>query len=371
MRILQLIQSRNFAGSEQSVLTLSRELSRQGQDVFIAAKSGGILRDTYEKNGLTVLPVNLGGLLTFGKLSALCKEHSIQVVHTHLTGAARIGLRLHRKLGLPVVGHLRILRNAPVFHQIAQTGRLIANSAVTADYYRNECGLKCVEGMVTIPNSTDIHRSPQASIQRAEAKAALRAELGLSEESMLLLHAGRITRSKGQDIVVKALPDILQEHPHVHLILAGSGKRKGTFTSELKALVKSLGLSDRVHFLGFRTDVARLVMAADLQVVPSLNEPFGLVVIEAMILGTPLVGSTTGAIPSILDGGELGYLAETGNPSKWAETINKALKNSETTSRLADKARTIALQKYTPETMTRQVIEVYEDLLSAQCPSPK
>lgn len=359
MKILQLIRSRNFAGSEQYVLTLSRELKRRGHEVFIAVKPGGVFQGILEKEGFRVFPV-FKFFSTKSSLLKIVNEHKIDLIHAHLTDAARQAYTLHNKTGVPVVTHLHILREDKAYRRADKIGPLIAVSKDTANFYTQENGYPA-QNIHLVPNSTAIHLSPNAQIDRAQARKSIIEELDLPSDSRLVIITSRVAPSKGHDITLDAWADVKKAVPNAQLLAPGNNKQKPKYVKRIQEKQARLGLDDSVHFLGFRDDIPRLVRSAELQLVPSDREPFGLVVIEAMMLGTPVIGSQSGALPEILTEGETGWLHEFRNYDSLAKKIIHALEDEPERAKVAQNAYQIACEKYLPEPMVDRILKVYDE----------
>ncbi len=368
MRVLQIIHSRNFAGSERSVLTLAEALRTEGITVFLSTRSGGKLDSIIAEAGFTRAHPPLAWWRSSGGLRQFLERERIDLIHTHLTQAARLGLVLRHQTGSALVSHLRIQRRDPVFQKILQSGgHLIANSPQTATFYHSPEGgnLPTSEAFHTIPNATGIAADPDATIDRETARTALAAELNLPETTRFILLSGRVSPGKGHDLLLPAWSDLADTFPLHHIVLAGNLDQKPAFVRNLRQTAATPSLANRVHFLGFRSDVPRLVRAADVQVVPSRNEAFGLVVIEAMALGTPVLGSASGAIPAILDGGTYGSLFQPGDPASLAAALRTILSDLPTALRRAESARRHCLATYSPKTLADRTLEVYQRALTA------
>lgn len=250
MKVLQLIYSRNFAGSERSVLTLSKALAAAGCEVVVAVKDGGVLKERYQREGLRVIELPLNAFFIKRRLARWVKEHRIDVVHAHLTEATRLACDLHRRLGIPVVTHLRILRDAPAYHDAAKAGLLIANSAHTARYYIEEAGIS-PDRIRTIPNATLALNDPLASTPSDDLARDVRRELALPDDARLIILPGRIAPGKGHETLLYAMPVVLKQHPGAHILVAGNIDQKPRFVRKLLKLRDELGLKSRVHFLDF------------------------------------------------------------------------------------------------------------------------
>ena len=151
-----------------------------------------------------------------------------------------------------------------------------------------------------------VHNGLDAEAFEENARAAMpvRQELGLAADRAVIVTAARLAREKGHRYLLAAMPAIHDRFPDVCLLIAGDGPLRG----DLERLVETIGLVQSVRFLGWRHDMPGVLAAADLVVLPSLWEPFGLVLLEAMALRKPVVGSAVGGIPEVVVDGETGYL---------------------------------------------------------------
>lgn len=159
-----------------------------------------------------------------------------------------------------------------------------------------------------------------------------------------VLYAGRLVSGKGVDVLLRAFPRILQNCPEATLTVAGDGPERGS----LEAAARSLGLGMRVSFTGAvaHADLAVLYRRAALLVLPSRDEGFGLVVVEAMGSGCPVVASDLPAIRALVQDGETGRLFRTGDPDRLAQAVSELLADEKVRRGLAERARHHVLERY-------------------------
>lgn len=361
MRVLQLIQSRNFAGSEQSTLVLCRQLRREGHEVFLGAKRGGDFERIARDTGFGAVALDLGGWFPGRRVARFVREHGIQVVHAHLTGAARLAVRAACATGCACVAHARIWRDDRAYHDAARLGLVIANSRHTADFYLR-AGLPADRVRVVL-NSTAVHETEAARTPRAELRARLLAELDLPPAARLVVLASRLAPDKGQDVLLRAVPAIRARVPDAHFLLPGGQLRRADYGRELDRLTAASGAPGHVHRPGFRADAAAWLRAADVSVLPARDEPFGLVAIESMMLGTPLVAAASGGFLEIVDDPSLGRLVPVGDAAALADAVAGLLEDPAAAAAQAARAEASARARFTPEAMTRRIVAIYEELL--------
>jgi glycosyltransferase involved in cell wall biosynthesis len=194
--------------------------------------------------------------------------------------------------------------------------------------------------------------------RRAEA----RARLGLDERTPVLLAAARQEHQKGLDVLLEAVPAVLEQVPGAKLVIAG---RTGNQTPLLRAATTRLGLERAVRFLGVREDVPDLLCAADVFVVPSRWEGLGSVLLEAMALEAPIVASDLPAVRELVRDGDSALLAPPGQPAALAAAIVATLADGDDAASRARSARARFLADYTVERVAGRMLAFYDHALSA------
>jgi D-inositol-3-phosphate glycosyltransferase len=211
--------------------------------------------------------------------------------------------------------------------EIAQQADLLIastqdESADLANLYRADPGR-----VVVVPPGVDL------SMFQPIDRDAARREIGYGP-GRLLLFVGRLERLKGVEVAIRALA-LLRDRSHddVRLLVLGEDSRDGdeSETERLRAVVAELGLRDRVDFLGSvaHHELAYFYSAADVCVMPSYSESFGLVGLEAQACGTPVVGSDVSGLRSVVRDGVSGYLIADHDPASYAERIGRLLDDPE------------------------------------------
>jgi glycosyltransferase involved in cell wall biosynthesis len=236
--------------------------------------------------------------------------------------------------------------------------RVIAVSGHTADHLI-EVERAPQEKIRVVLNGIDFDRMRVSS---PDTRERLRREFG-GENEYLLLIVARLHPEKGHQYLFQALPKIKRGASRpVRLLVAGSG----TFDMDYRQQVRAIGCEDMVTFLGFRKDSADLIAVADLLVLPSLAEAFGLVLTEALYLGTPVVATRVGGIPEIVDDGIDGALVPSEDSDALARTILELLENQEKRQRLAGAGREKVVTTFRFEDMVLAYEAIYADSNAGQ-----
>ena len=249
------------------------------------------------------------------------------------------------------LGHSRGFRR--VFGMFAWYAalRFADRIAACSEWLRRIC-LKAVEDgerFTTVHNPVDFERFKNTS---AEAVG--------SERFVKLVVVSRLDYVKGVDVALKAL-DILRRKGlhHVGLVVVGDGPEAG----KLRRLAAELGVDGLVEFTGFRADVERLIAAADIVLVPSRYEPFGMVAAEAAAASKPVVASRVGGLREIVVDGETGLLFEPGDHEDLADKIAVLIAEAEKAAAMGVRGRRRVEELFTPQKAAEKLIRVYLEAL--------
>ena len=176
---------------------------------------------------------------------------------------------------------------------------------------------------------------------------------------MLVMHVSNFRPVKRVQDVVRIFARIHQHIPS-KLIFVGDGPERPTATAE----AESLGITDRVIFLGKQDSVGELMACADLMLLPSQSESFGLVALEAMASGVPVVATRAGGIPEVVEDGVTGHLGAIGDVEAMAEAGVSILADNQKWSRMSEAAQTIAVERFGADVVIPQYERYYERVLA-------
>lgn len=169
--------------------------------------------------------------------------------------------------------------------------------------------------------------------------------------------AARLVASKGLDVLIRAFASV--DLPDARLRIAGDGPEEGA----LRRLCRELGVADRVEFLGRLPQALELFQQADVVVVPSRDDAFPLVVLEAFACGRCVIASAVGGIPEAVRDGETGLLVRPGDPQDLAGALSEAYQSPELRARLGAAARAAYEAEFTADRMGERTCEVYQEVL--------
>ncbi len=214
-----------------------------------------------------------------------------------------------------------------------------------------------------LPNGVDPERF------RAGDGAGFRAALGIPQDAKVLLTVARIASQKNQLLAIDSLRQIRANDPSVHWVFVGPVNDE-VYYQKVRAAAKAQGLEHCAHFLGgFPSGDSRLAdayHAADLSVLPSVHEPFGIVLLEAWAAGCPVLASRVGGIPHFVEDGVDGFLFDSNDPRDLVrvyETLSR-----ERLMESAERGLQKVLSEYTWDTLTRRLLQIYEGIIYSSVP---
>ncbi|GAI15492.1 unnamed protein product [marine sediment metagenome] len=176
----------------------------------------------------------------------------------------------------------------------------------------------------------------------------------------MILFVGKLAPRKGVDILLRALPQVLRE-TEVKLVLAGSGNQH-----EYQHLAQALGIPDKLCFLGrVPDDTLRLLYSScDLFVLPSRLEGLGIVVLEAMAAGKPIIATSVGGIPELIESGQNGILVEAGDEGKLASAIVRVLSDKSLARVIGENNMKKVRERYSWKVAAQKAERLYNELIT-------
>jgi D-inositol-3-phosphate glycosyltransferase len=306
---------------------------------------------------------------------------SYDLIHSHYWLSGRLGLLFADHWGVPLVS---------TFHTLAQLKNRVAESAAEREQtVRYEIERRTMAGsdrvvaltaidrqqiirhyqthspIDVIPGGVDLDRF--APLPRALA----RARLGLGPDQKVLLFVGRIQRLKGLEVLVRAFGRLGDLDARL-LVVGGQpgSSHEAREISRLEHLVARLGIGDRTRFVGAvaHEQLPLYYSAADVTVMPSSYESFGLVAVESLACGTPVVATRVGGLTSIVHDGETGLLVPWRDAEMFAERLRLVLQDTALRQRLASQARASVLG-YGWDHIADEHLALYEDVRAAARPT--
>lgn len=196
---------------------------------------------------------------------------------------------------------------------------------------------------------------------------AVREELGIPLDAPLIVSVSRLFSWKGQRELLQAFALARSQLPELRLVIVGADEQwahAGSFTEELQALAQSLGVSEYVVFTGDRSDIPQIMAACDVFTLPSFEEPFGLVFLEAMAMRRPVVALDNGGTPEVVEHEKSGLLSPPWDIPALSNNIVRLLRDPELRRRMGEHGRRRVVEFFNAQRMALEVAKVYETVLA-------
>jgi glycosyltransferase involved in cell wall biosynthesis len=370
-RLLILCEYPTLLGGERSMLSTLPAVTAAGFDVQVAAPSNGPLAEALREDGIPVVPWqthdNAGERLPLSQLrselASLISRHQPALLHANSLSTARISGPVAADCSTPSLGHLRDITklSRQAVDDLNVHRRLIAVSQATRDFHVEQGidGSRCV----VVHNGVDlIHFCP------SPRTGYLHRELGIPASVRLVATIGQLGLRKATDVVLSAARSIARDVSDADWLIVGertSNKDESReFESQLRSVAAEKPLLGRVHFLGARSDIARIMNECDLLVHAARQEPLGRVLLEAAASGLPVVatdvGGTREIFPAEADGA---VLLPPDDCQALAQAVLLLLNDDDRRQRLSVAARRRAESAFDMRHAAARLIEQYQTLL--------
>lgn len=320
-------------------------------------------------------PVGIAALARGGlALASAARRSSADIIHAN---TLRVGLMatVAARVGAPPVvvqTHDRLVPSAlgrAVRAMVLSTAReVVAVSDYTAGRFNAGLGRPVA---TRVYNSIDHNRFDADAVE----PAPLRQDLGIAADGVLLGHVAQVTPWKGQDTSIRVVAQLRREGLDAHLLIVGGLPFTGkgvrydnrAYLRSLGDLVDELGVRPAVHFLGQQPNVPEIMRALDLTLLPSWDEPFGLVTVESMAVGTPPLVSVAGAGPELVEDWVTGRLLPPKRPEAWAAAVRELVGDPPRLAAMGRSARE-ASRRFRDDAQAREMLEVYARALGQAPP---
>ena len=273
----------------------------------------------------------------------------IDIVHTNNFKAALVAAPACALTGRPMVFHDRI----HITHGVL--GRLVANRAdriiAVSETVAGKFGGRYAGKLQVIPPGVDVSRFEPGRDRGGDN---------------LVCYAGRISEEKGLMSLVECAPAVLDRVAEARFLIAGEPwtNRDSVYLSDLRRRIRETGLERKFEFRGYVEDVAGLIRQSDVLVLPSIKEPLGRVMIEAMLLEKPVVAFDAGGPSEVIEHGRTGYLARPGDAASLADCIILLLRDARLREEVGREARKSVVHRFSNRVVAERVMDVYDDVFA-------
>lgn len=378
--LLQVLPALDTGGVEQTTLDVTAAVTAAGARALVASRGGRLERELHARGGeLVRLPLDRKSPLALMSnalaLTRLIARERVSLVHVRSRAPAFSALWAARRAGVPTVTtyHGVYKARSPLKRWyngvMTRSDLVIANSNFTRDHLLAEHAVDPAR-VIAIPRGVDLAVFDPKAVE-PERVQAVRSVWGLAagDERRVVLVAGRLTRWKGQALMIQALQALdAQGKSGVVLILAGDDQGRAGYRAELERAAAAAGLAEQVRIVGHCADMPAAYLAADLVAAPSLEpEAFGRTAVEPQAMGRPVLTSDHGAARETVQDGVTGWLVRPGDAAAWAQALAAALAaGPERWRAMGEQGRARARQLYSVEAMTQATLNAYAELLEAR-----
>jgi D-inositol-3-phosphate glycosyltransferase len=288
------------------------------------------------------LPAHIHGLSK--EFLRILKTENYDVIHSHYWISGKVAMPAAKELGIPLVHTMHTMARVknlnlaegetpePMIRVQGETQVVAAANALIANTDAEGASLvslydACPDTVHVVSPGVDLY-----TFTAGESRSAARIETGMPEDALVVSFVGRIQPHKGPEVLIRATSELVKHSPLLRhkLIVNVVGGASGANTEEvdrLKELSSWLGIDDVVRFSPPvpRKDLPQWYRAADLVIVPSYSESFGLVALEAQACGTPVVATAVGGLRTAVADGISGVLVDGHDPKAWSSVISRLL----------------------------------------------
>jgi glycosyltransferase involved in cell wall biosynthesis len=369
MRVLHVIDKLSMDGINPSSCTVlfgAWYAHQQGPDFEMAVlslapdkRAGGYLRD----RGIEVL-YSPCPKFSFGNISYIAKlvrERSVDIVHLHGYGAAHFGRVAAKRVGALSVVHEHAVLKIKPHHFLVD--RLLRNKTDLAIAVSEAVRQFMIRGrsvpssrLRVIGNGVDLERFQQKT---ADSRSRARDLIGVGDQTPVVGTVTRLREEKGNADLIKAFRKIRDRIEDARLVVVGDGELR----ESLNRLADDLNLKDAIIWMGYRSDIERLMPAFDVQAVPSLSEGYGLVLVEAMAVGNPVVATQVGGMRELGRDGVDVLFVPPGDPEELSKACLQLLENRGLAATLASNGCS-ASKDMSIEMSSHRIRDAYEELLN-------
>lgn len=342
MRITQLMLSKGFGGAERYFVDLAQALAETGHEIQVICnkhfKQIDQLRQTSSIRVDVVSPMGWWDILARRKIRSFLIDFRPVVVQAHLARGAHIAGKLCKELRIPLI--------------------VKTHNYVDLKYYRYvDCFIPTTIDQQTYLVKQGIDAAKISVIPNFSSVTPVNKVDTIRKYNPCIFSYGRFVKKKGFDVLLRAVKRLIEKGRKINLCIGGDGPE----LNNLRKLCSQLGVEDFVTFTGWVDDIRAFADKGDIFVLPSLDEPFGIAVLEMMALGKPIIATRTKGPVEILDN-DMAYLVDPGNETALADTLVLALDDAPGRLQKAEKALEVFREKYSEEVVVTKLSDLYQDL---------
>jgi glycosyltransferase involved in cell wall biosynthesis len=357
-----------IGGGEFSLLNLIENLDKKRFEPLVAVPGEGNFTDKLKRARIPYLLISLPTLrshridlmlLSIIQFTKILNKQNIDLVHANGSRAMLIGGLAARFASLPCIWHLRVADKSELIYDKLLYSLATRVVAISSAVVKRLTGRRVKRKIRLIHNGVDLKIFQPENKQYRQDVCS---EIGIDPNAPVITTICQLTPRKRVDIFIRAAAIVLKSLPEVKFIICGSGV--DGYQHELTNYAKECGVGGKVIFTGFREDPQKILGATDIFVLPSDNEAFGRVLIEAMASEVAVVATRSGGIPDIIEHRENGYLFELGNFAELADRLLKLLKDNSKIKRISQAGRKGVVDHFSIQIHVKRVQALYDEMLA-------
>lgn len=371
LRVLHVIGGGEFGGAERHILNLATAFDPKLVEVSVCCLFAEPFLRVAREAGIRTHAVPMRHKLDLGiltKLKDLIVSENIDIVHTHGVRANLVGRLAARLAGVETVVttvHSLLVQDYPDwFSRVANMFIERASRGLTTHFIAVSGGLQkaLIQQGISQQKITVVYNglNPESFREEGGTAGSWREKAGFPPGIQLAAVVGRLHPVKGHRQFLKSAAEVLKERKDVHFLVVGTGPER----DRLEEYTRKLGISEHVTFTGFISDVSELMPDLNLLIVPSLWEGFGLTALEAMAVGVPVVATSVGGLPEIVEHCTTGLLVPPADEAGLTRGIIWMLDHPQEAVEMAAAAKNMVEQKFTARAMAKKTEELYRRLMA-------
>lgn len=371
MKILQTCLSLSWGGMEMYTLHTAILLKNEGHEVELLCAANSRLQTEAEKEGIFCfsISIKLPGLGNIVKLAAKMRDANYDIVHSQASkdlwflvpalyyNAKKIPLILTKHVGSGVI-------KKDLFHRILYK-RVDLALAISEVIRKNliETTPLSRDKIELLHDAIDVNRFDPEKTDNMK----IRNEFNIRKDEIIIGMTGRFSPGKGHEEFLMAAKVLVRENENVRFMVVGEASRgEEKYENSIKEMAAIYGLSEKVIFTGFRSDIPDVLAAFDIFLFPSHAEAFGLALVEAMSMELPTVCSNSDGVIDIAVDGVTSFLFSKGEGETLIHQLETLINDSEKRKEFGKAGRARVINNFSYELYTKKLLEIYEKELEAK-----
>lgn len=344
MKITQIMLAKGFGGAERYFVDLSIALASLGHDVQVICHAGfvqyALLRAA---TSLKIEKVSVAGwwdIFAHNRIYQLIANHSPEIVHAHLARGAYVAGKSCSKLGIPLI--------------------VKTHNYVDLKYYRNvNCFITTTEDQKNYLMQHGVDKQKISVIPNFSSLQPVDQVKQQTRDKTVFISYGRMVEKKGFHLLIEAVKQLVDSGREIELKLGGDGPER----KHLEKLVKENQLEKHVIFCGWINNIKTFADAGDVFVLPSLDEPFGISILEMMAMGKPVIATRTRGPLEILNI-EIAWLVNAGDKNDLVKALSSAIEDKKAGIQKAENALNVFKEKYSGKVIIPRLLSLYKEQIN-------